>query len=225
MLGRIDPSDHRGGAGSRRRLLADLPQDHPAAVACRAWSSAPSSSRVMVLGEFATAAALSGRKVNLLGNIIVTQVGLAQMGVRRGGRRGPDDPDGRGGRGSPARRRSEEGALIMEAARPQARPWPSTRRSSSSFSMVRSSCWPSCRSRQGPEGGPQFPIIEWSTYWYQHLFGLTPPSRIAPLPIERGACSARSPGRHDHGRLDCSGRHRRRRPSAASSRARASSST
>ncbi|MGJ4860621.1 ABC transporter permease [Labrys sp. La1] len=36
----------------------------------------------------------------------------------------------------------------------------------------------------GPEGGPQFPIIEWSTYWYQHLFGLTPPSRIAPLPIE-----------------------------------------
>jgi putative spermidine/putrescine transport system permease protein len=28
-----------------------------------------------VLGEFATAAALSGRKVNLLGNIIVTQVG------------------------------------------------------------------------------------------------------------------------------------------------------
>ena len=32
----------------------------------------------------------------------------------------------------------------------------------------------------GPEGGPQFPIIEWSTYWYQHLFGLTPPSRIAP---------------------------------------------
>ena len=36
----------------------------------------------------------------------------------------------------------------------------------------------------GPEGGPQFPIIEWSTYWYRHLFGLTPPSRIAPLPIE-----------------------------------------
>jgi putative spermidine/putrescine transport system permease protein len=36
----------------------------------------------------------------------------------------------------------------------------------------------------GPEGGPQFPIIEWSVYWYRHLFGLTPPSRIAPLPIE-----------------------------------------
>jgi putative spermidine/putrescine transport system permease protein len=36
----------------------------------------------------------------------------------------------------------------------------------------------------GPEGGPQFPIIEWSTYWYQHIFGLTPPSRVAPLPIE-----------------------------------------
>lgn len=30
---------------------------------------------VMVLGEFATASALSGRKVNLLGNIILTQVG------------------------------------------------------------------------------------------------------------------------------------------------------
>jgi putative spermidine/putrescine transport system permease protein len=38
----------------------------------------------------------------------------------------------------------------------------------------------------GPEGGPQFPIIEWSTYWYRHLLGLTPPSRIAPLPIEEG---------------------------------------
>jgi putative spermidine/putrescine transport system permease protein len=35
----------------------------------------------------------------------------------------------------------------------------------------------------GPNGGPQFPIIEWSTYWYRHVFGLTPPSRIAPLPI------------------------------------------
>lgn len=30
---------------------------------------------VMVLGEFATSSALSGRKVNLLGNIIITQVG------------------------------------------------------------------------------------------------------------------------------------------------------
>lgn len=35
----------------------------------------------------------------------------------------------------------------------------------------------------GPEGGPQFPIQEWSTYWYRHILGLTPPSRIAPLPI------------------------------------------
>ncbi|SFH75026.1 ABC transporter permease [Albimonas pacifica] len=35
----------------------------------------------------------------------------------------------------------------------------------------------------GPEGGPQFPIIEWSTYWYRHLFGLTEATRIAPLPI------------------------------------------
>lgn len=37
--------------------------------------------------------------------------------------------------------------------------------------------------QQGPEGGPQFPIIEWSTYWYQHVFGMAPPSRVAPLPI------------------------------------------
>lgn len=36
---------------------------------------------------------------------------------------------------------------------------------------------------QGAGGGPQFPIIEWSTYWYQHLLGMTPPSRISRLPI------------------------------------------
>ncbi len=37
--------------------------------------------------------------------------------------------------------------------------------------------------QSGPEGGPQFPIVEWSTYWYRHLFGLVPPTRVAPLPI------------------------------------------
>ena len=37
--------------------------------------------------------------------------------------------------------------------------------------------------QQGPEGGPQFPIIEWSTYWYRHIFGLTEATRVAPLPI------------------------------------------
>lgn len=37
--------------------------------------------------------------------------------------------------------------------------------------------------QMGPEGGPQFPIVEWSTYWYRHLLGLVPPTRIAPLPI------------------------------------------
>lgn len=37
--------------------------------------------------------------------------------------------------------------------------------------------------QSGPEGGPQFPIIEWSTYWYQHLFGWAPPSRVAPLQL------------------------------------------
>ena len=37
--------------------------------------------------------------------------------------------------------------------------------------------------QEGPDGGPQFPITEWSTYWYRQIFGLTPPSRIAPLPV------------------------------------------
>jgi len=37
--------------------------------------------------------------------------------------------------------------------------------------------------QQGPEGGPQFPIVEWSVYWYQHILGLAPPSRVSPLPI------------------------------------------
>ncbi|GIX12208.1 MAG: spermidine/putrescine ABC transporter permease [Paracoccaceae bacterium] len=37
--------------------------------------------------------------------------------------------------------------------------------------------------QKGPEGGPQFPILEWSTYWYRHVLGLAPPSRVAPLPI------------------------------------------
>lgn len=44
--------------------------------------------------------------------------------------------------------------------------------------------------QQGPEGGPQFPIIEWSTFWYQHILGLAPPTRVAPLPI--GEALARS---------------------------------
>ena len=37
--------------------------------------------------------------------------------------------------------------------------------------------------QQGPEGGPQFPIVEWSTYWYRHIFGLTEATRVAPLPV------------------------------------------
>jgi len=39
--------------------------------------------------------------------------------------------------------------------------------------------------QSGPEGGPQFPILHWSTYWYRDIFGLNPPSRIAPLPIDQ----------------------------------------
>lgn len=37
--------------------------------------------------------------------------------------------------------------------------------------------------QKGPDGGPQFPIVEWSTFWYSHVFGIAPSSRIAPLPI------------------------------------------
>lgn len=35
----------------------------------------------------------------------------------------------------------------------------------------------------GPEGGPQFPLHGVSLYWYKQLFGLTPPSRVAPLDL------------------------------------------
>ena len=74
MLGRIDPNVIEAardlGAGFWRifRTII-LPLSMPGVVVGAIFVS------VMVLGEFATSAALSGRKVNLLGNIIVTQVG------------------------------------------------------------------------------------------------------------------------------------------------------
>ncbi|MGV2108300.1 ABC transporter permease [Agrobacterium vitis] len=74
MLGRIEPAIIEAaqdlGAGFWRifRTII-LPMSMPGVVVGAIFVS------VMVLGEFATAAALSGRKVNLLGNIIVTQVG------------------------------------------------------------------------------------------------------------------------------------------------------
>ncbi|ANP89803.1 ABC transporter permease [Rhizobium leguminosarum] len=74
MMGRIDQSIIEAaqdlGAGFWRifRTII-LPLTMPGVVVGAIFVS------VMVLGEFATAAALSGRKVNLLGNIIVTQVG------------------------------------------------------------------------------------------------------------------------------------------------------
>jgi putative spermidine/putrescine transport system permease protein len=74
MLGRIDQSIIEAaqdlGAGFWRifRTII-LPLSMPGVVVGAIFVS------VMVLGEFATSAALSGRKVNLLGNIIVTQVG------------------------------------------------------------------------------------------------------------------------------------------------------
>lgn len=74
MLSRIDPTIIEAardlGAGFWRifRTII-LPLSMPGVVVGSIFVS------VMVLGEFATSAALSGRKVNLLGNIIVTQVG------------------------------------------------------------------------------------------------------------------------------------------------------
>lgn len=74
MLSRIEPSLIEAardlGAGSWQifRTII-LPLSMPGVVVGAIFVS------VMVLGEFATPAALSGRKVNMLGNIIVTQVG------------------------------------------------------------------------------------------------------------------------------------------------------
>jgi putative spermidine/putrescine transport system permease protein len=74
MLARIDPNILEAardlGAGFWRVLRKIIfPLSLPGVVVGAIFVS------VMVLGEFATSAALSGRKVNLLGNIIVTQVG------------------------------------------------------------------------------------------------------------------------------------------------------
>ncbi len=74
MLSRIDPSVIEAardlGAGFGRIFFKIiLPLSLPGVIVGAIFVS------VMVLGEFATAASLSGRKVNLLGNIIVSQVG------------------------------------------------------------------------------------------------------------------------------------------------------
>lgn len=74
MIGRIDESLIESardlGASATtifRRII--LPLSMPGVIVGSIFVT------VMVLGEFATASALSGRKVNLLGNIIITQVG------------------------------------------------------------------------------------------------------------------------------------------------------
>lgn len=74
MLGRIDPlvieaARDLGASFWRIFRTIILPLSMPGVVVGAIFVS------VMVLGEFATAAALSGRKTNLLGNIIVIQVG------------------------------------------------------------------------------------------------------------------------------------------------------
>ena len=74
MLGRIDPNvieaaRDLGASFGRIFRTIILPLSMPGVIVGSIFVS------VMVLGEFATASALSGRKVNMLGNIIVTQVG------------------------------------------------------------------------------------------------------------------------------------------------------
>jgi putative spermidine/putrescine transport system permease protein len=74
MLSRIDPSvieaaRDLGASWGRVFRTIILPLSMPGVVVGSVFVS------VMVLGEFATPASLSGRKVNLLGNIIVEQVG------------------------------------------------------------------------------------------------------------------------------------------------------
>lgn len=74
MLSRIEPSLVEAardlGAGTWKIFRSIiLPLSMPGVVVGAIFVS------IMVLGEFATPSALSGRKVNLLGNIIVTQVG------------------------------------------------------------------------------------------------------------------------------------------------------
>lgn len=74
MLSRIEPSLIEAardlGAGTWKILRSIvLPLSMPGVVVGAIFVT------IMVLGEFATSSALSGRKVNMLGNIIVTQVG------------------------------------------------------------------------------------------------------------------------------------------------------
>ncbi len=43
----------------------------------------------------------------------------------------------------------------------------------------------------GPEGGPQFPIVEWSTYWYRDLVRPQPALAHRPAADRDRASSAR----------------------------------
>ncbi|MER5173876.1 ABC transporter permease [Thioclava kandeliae] len=36
---------------------------------------------------------------------------------------------------------------------------------------------------QSADGGPQFPIRDWSIYWYEHLLGMVDGSRVSQLPV------------------------------------------
>ena len=182
MLGRIDPNILEAardlGAGFWRVLRKIIfPLSLPGVVVGAIFVS------VMVLGEFATSAALSGRKVNLLGNIIVTQVGSLKwalasvVGVILTIIMGDCD------RGPPPGRRPEEGALRAMESR-LLKPMLAVYVGLFLLFLYGPFIVLGILSFQkGPEGGPQFPIEEWSLFWYRHILGLAPPSRVSPLPI------------------------------------------
>ena len=110
MLGRIDPNiieaaQDLGASFWRIFRTIIFPLSLPGVVVGAIFVS------VMVLGEFATAAALSGRKVNLLGNIIVTQVGSLKWAFAAVAGVVLTVIMGVGGGGAAAPRRPQAGAL------------------------------------------------------------------------------------------------------------------
>ena len=181
MLGRIDPNILEAardrGAGFWRVLRKIIfPLSLPGVVVGAMFVS------VMVLGEFATSAALSGRKVNLLGNICHPGR-LPQMGARFRGWRHPDHHHGDCDCGPAPGRRSEEGALRAMESRLR-KPMLAIYVGLFLLFLYGPFIVLGILSFQkGPEDGPQFPIEEWSLFWYRHILGFAPPSRVSPLPI------------------------------------------
>ena len=181
MLGRIDPNIIEAardlGAGFWRMLRKIIfPLSLPGVVVGAMFVS------VMVLGEFATSAALSGRKVNLLGNIIVTQVGSLKwalasvVGVILTIIMAHCD------RGPSAHRRPEEGALRAMESR-LLKPMLAVYVGLFLLFLYGPFIVLGILSFQkGPEGGPQFPI--------ERMVALLVPAHPWPRPAlaRRAAC-------------------------------------